>query len=84
MNDAITEEEAVVGTLVDFYQRPADKQPLIKTTIAGIEYYRKLFIMGEGLNEWFPFYHFKKSTSTIRYGSEITYPLDDLQARLGI
>lgn len=83
--DAISEDEAVKGAEVDFYLKPADKAPVLKTTIQDTGYERgKLFIAVEGVDDYYPFYHFKKSVSTINYGSEITNPLDDLHARLGM
>lgn len=84
MDLVITEEEAVPGTEVDFYLKPGDKSAFLKTTINDTAWDRKLMIYAAGLNEWYPFYHFRKSTSTIRFGCEVTNPLDDLHTRLGI
>ena len=83
MNDAITEDELKEGLKVAFFKQPADKVPTVITKVQAWEYDRKLFILAEGLDEWFPFYHFKKWESSVSFG-DTSNKLDELYYQSGI
>jgi hypothetical protein len=80
-------EEVSENMEVWFFLKPKDSVPHLRTTVTGLDEDSRgrVSILGKGIPEWYPIYHFRKANPEIeKYGCLITDPLDDLQVRLGI
>jgi len=86
MDLSLNIDEAEPGMDIWFFIKPKDAIPTVRSKLIEIEYddRGRPVVIAEGIDEWFPPYHFRKAPDKINNSSvDISMPLDDLMIRTG-